>query len=64
MGDRSMQRLLDIVALLLMTCAASAFMAAVYMLVLREDYASIFLLAVGTILMRAAVDMLRPRSAS
>lgn len=58
-----MQQLLDIIALLLLSCAVAAFVAGVYMMVQHNDFFAIFLLATGAVLLRSSVDLLRPRSA-
>lgn len=53
----------DAVAVLLLLLAAFAFSAAMWWLVARQDLLALSGLAVGGMLLRSSVDVLRPRGA-
>lgn len=59
-----MNKLVDIVSVLLMLAAAAAFAAGVVALANQEDLAALYWLVVGALALRSATDLLRPRSAT
>jgi len=58
-----MGRLLDVLAILLMTLAIAALVYGVYVMGQRDDITALLSVAVGFVLLRSSVDLLRPRSA-
>ena len=57
-----MGRFLDIVSVLLLVAAGGAFSAGVYALGDQKDLIALYWLGVGGLLLRAAVDLLRPKA--
>jgi hypothetical protein len=57
-----MPKLIDVVCIFLLLAAAGAFALGVYALGDRRDLAALYWLAVGGVVLRAATDMLRPKS--
>ena len=53
---------LDILALILLTAAISAFVFGVYVMTGRDDIGALFCFVCGAVLLRSSVDLLRPRS--
>lgn len=65
MSDRAlMSRLANLVNLVLFVAACAAFALGLYALGERRDLQALYFLIVGAISLRAATDMLRPRSSS
>ena len=65
MSDRAfMGRVATAVNIVLFVAAASAFVLGLHALGERRDVQALYFLAVGAISLRAATDMLRPRSSS
>lgn len=58
-----MGRLLDVLAIVLLVLAAAALVLGVYVMSNRDDVAALLSVAVGFVLLRSSVDLLRPRSA-
>lgn len=59
----TMGRALDILALVLLSTAIGALVLGIYVMGNRDDIAALFCFACGAVLLRSAVDLLRPRSA-
>ena len=57
-----MARLLDVFALLMLVLAVVALSGGIYVMGSRDDIGAMFLLLAGVVLLRSAVDLLRPRS--
>ena len=57
-----MGAVLDIMALTLLVVATSAFVLGMYLMSGRDDVGAVFAFACGAVLLRSAVDLLRPRS--
>ncbi len=57
-----MARLLDVLSILMLVLAICSLAAGIYVMGNRDDVSAFFLLVVGVVLVRAAVDLLRPRS--
>ena len=55
-----MARFLDAVALVLLTVSAAVLVGSVWLVAAREDFAALFALAAGIVMMRSSVDLLRP----
>jgi hypothetical protein len=65
MNDRAlMARLANVVNIALFVAAAGAFGLGLYALGERRDLQALYFLIVGALSLRAATDMLRPRSPS
>jgi len=58
-----MGRLLDVLAIVLLVLAIAALVFGVYVMSNRDDIAALLSVAVGFVLLRSSVDLLRPRSA-
>lgn len=58
-----MGRLLDVLAIVLLVLATAALVLGVYIMSSRDDVAALLSVAVGFVLLRTSVDLLRPRSA-
>ena len=58
-----MGTVLDILALVLLSVAICSFILGIHLMWKRDDIGAVFCLACGAILIRSAVDLLRPRSA-
>jgi hypothetical protein len=59
-----MSKVVDLLSILLVLGAAAAFSVGVAALGERRDLAAIYWLAIGGLVLRAAVELLRPRSSS
>lgn len=57
-----MARAIDILSIGLVALATGAFAAGIYALGDRKDLEALYWLAVGGLMLKAATDMLRPRS--
>ncbi len=57
-----MGRLLDVLAIVLLVLATAAMVLGVWVMTNRDDVAALLSVAVGFVLLRSAVDLLRPRS--
>ncbi len=62
-SKRTMGSVLDILALVLLVVAIGTFVLGIYVMGNRDDIAALFCFACGAVLLRSAVDLLRPRSA-
>ena len=60
-GERSLAKVVDILSILILVLAAGAFTLGVRALADARDLPALYWLVVGGLLLRAAVDMLRPR---
>ncbi len=58
-----MARVLDILALFLLLIAVFVLLFGIYVMGNRDDIGALFCFACGAVLLRSAVDLLRPRSA-
>lgn len=58
-----MGRMLDILALVLLSIAIGVLVLGIYVMGNRDDIAALFCFACGAVLLRSSVDLLRPRSA-
>lgn len=58
-----MGRVLDILALVLLFIAISVLVLGLYVMGNRDDVGALFCFACGAVVLRASVDLLRPRSA-
>jgi hypothetical protein len=56
-----MQRVIDVLSILLLGAAAAAFSLGVRALGDEKDLASLYWLVIGALLLRSATDLLRPR---
>ena len=59
-----MSKILDALSILLVFGACLAFAAGVYSLGERRDLVALYWLAIGGLVLRAAIELLRPRSSS
>ncbi|MCU0691142.1 MAG: hypothetical protein MUF54_07065 [Polyangiaceae bacterium] len=59
-----MARVLDVLALILFALAVGVLVLGVYVMGNKDDVAAMVCFAAGIVLLRSAVDLLRPRSAS
>ena len=59
-----MSKVIDVLSILLVLCAALAFSLGVAALADRRDLAAIYWLAIGGLVLRAAVELLRPKSSA
>jgi hypothetical protein len=59
-----MSKVVDLLSILLVLGASAAFAVGVAALGERRDLAAIYWLAIGALVLRAAVELLRPRSSS
>lgn len=57
-----MGRLLDVLAISVLSFGIAALVGGVYWMSNREDVTALFSLLAGTVLLRSSVDLLRPRS--
>ena len=57
-----MTRLLDVISLLLLSVAASAFAYGLHALGARRDLEALYALVVGGLSLKASTDLLRPRA--
>ncbi|MCA9596914.1 MAG: hypothetical protein KC776_26550 [Myxococcales bacterium] len=55
-------KIIDVATIALLLASAGAFAAGVYALGDRHDLAALYWLVVGALVLRAATDMLRPKS--
>ena len=58
-----MGRLLDVLAIVLLALATAALALGVWVMTNRDDVTALLSVAVGFVLLRSSVDLLRPRSA-
>jgi hypothetical protein len=56
-----MQRVVDLLSILLLGAAAAAFSLGVHALGDERDLASLYWLVIGVLLLRSATDLLRPK---
>lgn len=59
-----MARAIDLLSVLLLAAAAVAFGLGVHSLAKQRDLAALYWLVIGALVLRAATDMLRPKSSS
>jgi hypothetical protein len=57
-------KLADVTSVVLLLLAAGAFAAGVFALTNKEDLSALYWLIVGALSLRAATDMLRPKSSA
>ena len=57
-----MPKAVDVISIAMLLAAAAAFTLGIRALTDRQDLASLYWLIVGALLLRAATDMLRPKS--
>lgn len=59
-----MARAIDLLSVLLLAAAAVAFGLGIHSLGARRDLAALYWLVIGALVLRAATDLLRPKSSS